>query len=47
MLDAYRAALDASPLLVVPTFADVDRYRRELADDGRGLRRRASCASGG
>ena len=34
MLGAYRAALDAEPILVVPTFADVDHYRRELAGDG-------------
>ena len=34
MLDGYRAAADEAPLLVVPTYADVVRYRRELADDG-------------
>ena len=34
MLDAFRAAPGAEPLLVVPTAADVDRYRRELAEDG-------------
>src|SRR3954453_18623761 len=28
------AALHREPLLVVPTAADVDRYRRELAEDG-------------
>src|SRR3954454_6169611 len=31
VLSAYRAALDREPLLVVPTAADVERYRRELA----------------
>ena len=34
VLDGYRAAADQAPLLVVPTYADVVRYRRELADDG-------------
>ncbi|MEA2382924.1 MAG: ATP-dependent helicase/nuclease subunit [Solirubrobacteraceae bacterium] len=34
VLAAYRAALDRAPLLVVPTAADVERYRRELAVDG-------------
>jgi ATP-dependent helicase/DNAse subunit B len=34
VLDAYRAAADRAPLLVVPTFADVARYRAELADGG-------------
>ena len=34
MLGAYRAALEAEPVLVVPTFADVDHYRRELAAAG-------------
>src|ERR687889_1176341 len=34
ILAAYRAALDREPLLVVPTGADVERYRRELASDG-------------
>ena len=36
VLDAYRAALrrDESPILVVPTFADVERYRAELASGG-------------
>jgi len=35
-LDAYRSALAAGsePVLVVPTFADVDVYRRELAATG-------------
>jgi ATP-dependent helicase/nuclease subunit B len=34
VLTAYRAALDREPLLVVPTFAAVDHYRRELAAAG-------------
>jgi ATP-dependent helicase/DNAse subunit B len=35
VLDGYRAALgDAEPILVVPTLADVDHYRRELAASG-------------
>ncbi len=34
VLDGVRAALDRDPLLVVPTAEDVDRYRRELAEDG-------------
>ena len=34
VLDRVRAALDREPILVVPTVADLDRYRRELADDG-------------
>ena len=34
VLGAYRAALDRAPLLVVPTVADVERYRRELAAAG-------------
>src|SRR3954468_9881166 len=34
VLAAYRAALDREPLLVVPTAADVERYRRELAAEG-------------
>jgi ATP-dependent helicase/DNAse subunit B len=34
VLDAARARAADSPLLVVPTSADVDRYRRELAGDG-------------
>ena len=34
VLDGYREAADRAPLLVVPTFADVVRYRGELADDG-------------
>ena len=39
VLGAYRAALDRDPLLVVPTFADVEHYRRELAEAGRRVRR--------
>src|SRR3954470_12476239 len=34
VLAAYRAALDRGPLLVVPTAADVERYRRELSAEG-------------
>jgi ATP-dependent helicase/DNAse subunit B len=34
VLDAARARAAGSPLLVVPTMADVDLYRRELAEDG-------------
>ncbi|MBX5440384.1 MAG: hypothetical protein IRZ32_02530, partial [Solirubrobacteraceae bacterium] len=34
VLDGVRAAIDRDPLLVVPTVEDVDRYRRELADEG-------------
>ncbi len=36
LLDGYRAALrrDEAPILVVPTFADVERYRAELAAGG-------------
>ncbi len=34
VLDGVRAALSRDPLLVVPTAGDVDRYRRELAEDG-------------
>ena len=34
VLGAYRAALDRDPLLVVPTAADADHYRRELAGEG-------------
>src|SRR4051794_24147509 len=34
VLGGVRATLDREPLLVVPTAADVDRYRRELAEDG-------------
>ncbi len=36
VLDGYRAALrrGQAPILVVPTLADVDRYRTELAAGG-------------
>lgn len=34
VLEAARARAAASPLLVVPTMADVEIYRRELAQDG-------------
>jgi ATP-dependent helicase/DNAse subunit B len=34
VLDGYRAAAVRAPLLVVPTFADVARYRAELAESG-------------
>ncbi len=36
VLDGYRAALrrGEDPILVVPTFADVERYRAQLAADG-------------
>ena len=36
VLDGYRAALNRgeAPILLVPTFADVERYRAELADGG-------------
>ncbi len=34
LLDAYRAALALEPILVVPTLADVEHYRRELAATG-------------
>src|SRR5256885_4524296 len=34
VLDGVRAALDRDPLLVVPTAADAERYRRELAEHG-------------
>jgi cystathionine gamma-synthase len=34
VLAAYRAALAREPLLVVPTAADVEHYRRELAESG-------------
>jgi ATP-dependent helicase/DNAse subunit B len=33
-LDAYRAAIAQEPILVVPTAADADHYRRELASGG-------------
>ena len=34
VLDRLRAVLDREPILVVPTTADVQEYRRELADGG-------------
>src|SRR3954447_16896286 len=34
VLGGVRASLERDPLLVVPTSADVERYRRELAEDG-------------
>lgn len=34
VLGAYAAAAARAPILVVPTFADVQTYRRELADRG-------------
>src|SRR3954470_15654861 len=34
VLGPYRPALEDEPILVVPTFADVDHYRRELATAG-------------
>src|SRR3954469_22485428 len=34
VLAAYRALLDREPVLVVPTAADVERYRRGLAAAG-------------
>ncbi|MBI5103749.1 MAG: hypothetical protein HZB46_01940, partial [Solirubrobacterales bacterium] len=34
VLGAYREALGGEPILVVPTFPDVGRYRRELAAGG-------------
>ncbi len=34
VLGAFRARLDEQPLLVVPTRADVEHYRRELAGSG-------------
>src|SRR3954462_12942853 len=34
VMAAYRAALQREPLLVVPTAADVQHYRRELAEAG-------------
>jgi len=36
VLGAYRDALEDESILVVPTFADVDHYRRELAGAGAG-----------
>src|SRR5262249_43624339 len=46
VLAAYRAALDDEPLLVVPTFADADHYRRELAGAGAGFGVRVGTFSG-
>src|ERR1700738_5282397 len=34
ILDSYRARLSEDPLLVVPTLADVEHYRRELSRTG-------------
>ena len=34
VLRRLRASLDREPILVVPTFPDVERYRQELAEDG-------------
>jgi ATP-dependent helicase/DNAse subunit B len=34
VLDRFRAALPRDPVLVVPTFADVQHYQRELAAEG-------------
>lgn len=34
VLDGLRAALEREPILVVPTTQDVERYRRELAEEG-------------
>ena len=34
VLGRLRASLDREPILVVPTFPDVERYRQELAEDG-------------
>src|SRR5437667_4064083 len=34
VLDAWRACVDADPLLVVPTYPDVLHYQRELAGEG-------------
>jgi hypothetical protein len=31
VLDSYRSAIAREPILVVPTRADVEHYRRELA----------------
>src|SRR4051812_50053206 len=46
VLGAYRAALEDEPILVVPTFADVDHYRRELAGAGAVFGVRAVAFSG-
>src|SRR5450759_134481 len=34
ILDGYRARRNADPILVLPTLADVEHYRRELAQAG-------------
>ena len=34
VLERVRASAERDPILVVPTFPDVERYRRELAEDG-------------
>jgi ATP-dependent helicase/DNAse subunit B len=34
LLDAYREVIDRAPILVVPTFGDVDFYQRDLAARG-------------
>ena len=34
VLDAYRARLHEEPILVVPSFEDVEHTQRELADGG-------------
>jgi ATP-dependent helicase/DNAse subunit B len=46
VLDAARARAAVSPLLVVPTFADVEIYRRELAAEGAVLGVRVEQFSG-
>ncbi|MDX6717181.1 MAG: ATP-dependent helicase/nuclease subunit [Baekduia sp.] len=46
VLDAARARAAASPLLVVPTFGDVEIYRRELAAEGAVLGVRVEQFSG-
>ncbi|HEV7753787.1 MAG TPA: PD-(D/E)XK nuclease family protein [Baekduia sp.] len=46
ILDAARARAAASPLLVVPTFGDVEIYRRELAAEGAVLGVRVEQFSG-
>jgi ATP-dependent helicase/DNAse subunit B len=46
VLDAARARAADSPLLVVPTFPDVERYRRELASGGAVLGVRVERFSG-
>jgi ATP-dependent helicase/DNAse subunit B len=46
ILDAARARAAASPLLVVPTFGDVEIYRRELASEGAVLGVRVEQFSG-